>query len=165
MASSDPNITLLQAQNSTIAGVTNAPDNYPGNLNDLILPVILVTPGPSIFSDTGKGGIGRGDIDYIMRLYVAPVGEGSDDQPVQLTIELWKAIIDLWRAYIAANGHVLQYKPVRVTIRVEQEYMTSEGYELLEWPAGSEKYYHGATVIIKLREEAIEGLDDEEDCP
>lgn len=166
MASNDPNITLLQAKNAEIVGIQNALENYPANLDTNLLPIILIWPRNSSWSAIGLGGIARGDIDYEMRIYTGPFEQGdSYDGLVQLTIQLWQALKDKWLAmatYLDTTGRVLQYEPIRVSVRQDgdEPFLTSDGYEVVDYPAGSEIYFHSAAVTIKLREEAIDGLED-----
>lgn len=70
-------IEALQTGHLTIPGVVTATTGHPGHLNDADLPQVLVWPGAMNFGVAGAY-LMRSDETYIVRVYCAPVGGGTD---------------------------------------------------------------------------------------
>ena len=68
-------IAAIQTKNAAVTGMTSAPTAMPSALNGTLLPIALVWPGPATWNIAAMG-LQRQEREYIVRVYVQPVGQG-----------------------------------------------------------------------------------------
>jgi len=68
-------IAAIQGKNAAVTGMKSAPIAVPSALNTTLLPIALVWPGPATWAIPAMG-LKRQEREYIVRVYVQPVGQG-----------------------------------------------------------------------------------------
>jgi hypothetical protein len=96
-------IATLQAKHAAITGVKSAPTTYPGSINTASLPMVITIPGSGSWGSQAIG-LQRQDRNYIVRIYVEPVGQATVDERMDDIIPLLQAFGDAYLSDIGFTG-------------------------------------------------------------
>lgn len=84
-------IAALQALHATVTGVTSAPTTTPASINTADLPMVITIPGACTWKQEYAGGHVT-EREYIVRLFVSPVGQDTVDEAFDAAVPIIQAI-------------------------------------------------------------------------
>jgi hypothetical protein len=84
-------IAALQALHITVTGVVTAPTVTPASINTADLPLVLTIPGAATWEQEYAGGHEQ-TREYVVRLYVGPVGQDTVDEAFDAAVPIIQAI-------------------------------------------------------------------------
>lgn len=100
-------IAAFQTKHLTIAGIVAAPTALPASLNTADLPFVWTLPGPATWSAQAAG-LKRHSRDYIVRVYVEPLGQQILDETYQRILTFIQLFADAYYADVTL-GNVLAH--------------------------------------------------------
>lgn len=89
-------VAALQALHATVTGVTKAPTVTPASINTADLPMVITIPGACTWSHEAVG-LRKQVREYIVRLFVGPVGQDTVDEAFDAAVPIIQA---MGQAYI-----------------------------------------------------------------
>lgn len=153
-------INLLQGINAEVSNLVYAPElnKYPSSLDTMKVPIALSDIESGAFK--GINNDNQSTDQYVVRVLFAALGQGDLGSKKVRGVRIFDGFRTKYLdpATYQINGQpVISTGPYRITIDVSA--FTSTGLTIVEFPVGSERWWHGFEIRFPVKEEWLKDCD------